>query len=279
MEPNQGGIVQTPGGEWFFLTHHGTGQWEGRAASLLPVTWIDGWPILGAPDTNGIGTMVWSARKPADGFPIVVPQTSDEFDGATLAPQWEWNYQPRADKWSLTARPGCLRLQAFRGLDRDNLLKIGNTLTQRAVRAADAEVAVLLELGGMADGQHAGLSHFAVARRKDRPAANSTSIGVVQRGTARFVEFSRDGTFTRGPALESATLWLRSTWGLDGVSRFSFSTDGHTFTPFGEPYPLAWGAYRGDRIGLFTFNNTVEAGHVDVDWFHYDFAGPHRRAK
>ena len=30
---------------------------------------------------------------------------------------------------------------------------------------------------------------------------------------------------------------------------------------------------------VFTFNSTAEAGHVDVDWFHYDFAGPHRQAK
>jgi beta-xylosidase len=274
MEPNQGGLVQTETGGWFFLTHHGSGSWEGRAASLLPVTWIDGWPILGAPDANGIGNMVWSSHKPLDGLPVSEPQTSDGFDATTLAPQWEWNYQPRAGKWSLTARPGYLRLQAFRGLDGGNLLKVGNTLTQRAVRAENAEVTVSLQLDGLADGQHAGLSHFSAARKKDKPAANSASIGVAQSGATRFIEFSRDGDFTRGPAVEGATLWLRSTWGLDGLSRFSFSTDGRTFTPFGEPYQLAWGAYRGDRIGLFTFNNTADAGQVDFDWFHYDFSGP-----
>ena len=278
-EPNQGGLVQTEKGEWFFFTHHGSGSWEGRAASLLPVTWNDGWPILGAPDTNGIGTMVWSARKPADGVPIIVPQTSDEFNGATLAPQWEWNYQPRADKWSLTARPGCLRLQAFRGLDGDNLLKVGNMLTQRSVRAADAEVVVRIELKDMADGQHAGLCHFSAARKKEKPAANSASLGVAELGGERVLEYSRDGAYTHGSVITPGVIWLKSAWGLDGASRFSFSTDGRAFTPFGEPYPLAWGSYRGDRIGLFTFNNTAEAGRVDVDWFHYDFAGPHHRAK
>jgi hypothetical protein len=29
--------------------------------------------------------------------------------------------------------------------------------------------------------------------------------------------------------------------------------------------PLAWGAYRGSRIGLFTFNPAGDAGHVDID--------------
>ncbi len=270
-EPNQGGLVDTPDGGWFFLTHHGTGAWEGRAASLLPVTWRDGWPILGAPDAEGIGTMVWSARKPVAGLPVVLPQTSDDFAAPALAPQWEWNYQPRADKWSLADRPGFLRLHAFRGLDGDNLLKVGNTLTQRVVRASNAAVVVRLELAGLADGQHAGLSHFAAARRKDRPAASSASLGVVRSGSERAIEFSRDGTFTRGPVLTSDVVWLKSTWGLDGESRFAFSTDGRTFTPFGEPYQLVWGAYRGDRIGLFTFNNRADDGYADFAAFRFSF--------
>ena len=36
-EPNQGGIVQAPDGNWWFFTHQGRGDWEGRAAVLLPV--------------------------------------------------------------------------------------------------------------------------------------------------------------------------------------------------------------------------------------------------
>lgn len=63
-EPNQGGLVQTEKGEWYFFTHHGTGAWEGRCASLLPVTWIDGWPIIGEIGPDGLGRMVWSGKKP-----------------------------------------------------------------------------------------------------------------------------------------------------------------------------------------------------------------------
>ncbi len=273
-EPNQGGLVDTPGGGWYFLTHHGAGAWEGRPASLLPVTWRDGWPILGAPDEAGIGTMVWSARKPVAGLPVELPQTSDDFAGPTLAPQWEWNYQPRDEKWSLTERRGFLRLRAFRGLHGDNLLKVGNILTQRVVRAADATVVVRLELAGMMDGQHAGLSHFAAARRKDMPAANSASVGVGQLGQQRAIEFSRDGTFTRGPVVTGDAVWLKSTWGLDGQSRFSFSTDGRRFTPVGEVYTLTWGSYRGDRLGLFTYNNRAEEGYADFADFQFRFDGP-----
>ena len=56
-EPNQGGIVEGKSGEWYFLTHHGTGDWAGRVASLLPVTWIDGWPIIGTVIGDSIGSM------------------------------------------------------------------------------------------------------------------------------------------------------------------------------------------------------------------------------
>jgi hypothetical protein len=66
------------------------------------------------------------------------------------------------------------------------------------------------------------------------------------------------------------SLWLRSTWDLDGISHFSFSTDGKTFTPFGAPFKLSWGYYRGDRLGLYSFNNTREAGFVDIDSFTYE---------
>jgi beta-xylosidase len=46
-EPNQGGLVELSNGKWYFLSHQGTGDWEGRAAVLLPVSWINGWPIIG----------------------------------------------------------------------------------------------------------------------------------------------------------------------------------------------------------------------------------------
>ena len=124
-QPNQGGLLQTEAGDWWFITHQGrgesgadyaharrsdadaatsrvfnqTGTFDGRPSLLLPVKWIDGWPIPGLADANGAGTITWSAKKPVNGFPVQVPQSDDEFSSPTLAPQWEWNYQPRADKW------------------------------------------------------------------------------------------------------------------------------------------------------------------------------------
>ncbi|MEO7912408.1 MAG: family 43 glycosylhydrolase [Roseiflexaceae bacterium] len=212
-EPNQGGLIELPSGAWYFLTHQGTGDWEGRAACLLPVTWADGWPIIGAIGADGIGNMVWSAKKPITGFPITAPQASDTFDSPILGPQWEWNYQPRADTWSLIERPGHLRLHAFKPLRRGDFRSAGNTLSQRSMRTSTSVVTIIMDIAEMRDGQQAGLCHFSSA----------------------------------------------------------YSLDGTHFTDVGAIYQLQWGAYRGDRFGIYCFNEKHERGFVDVDWITYDF--------
>lgn len=264
-EPNQGGIVQSAAGEWCFFTHHGSGDWSGRIASLLPVTWTDGWPIIGQPGPDGIGNMIWSGVKPVEGTPRQTPQTDDDFSAVTLGPQWEWHYQQRAGKWSLTERPGVLRLHAFRGLQGDNLLKVGNLLTQRTFRTSTNVVTVKMDVGGMADGQSAGLLHFTTA--------GYAGIGVTQTNGSRYFIYRAGLVVEPGGEVRGPSVWLRSSWGLDGVSRFHQSTDGETFEPVGKPYQMKWASYRGDRVGLFNYNREQEGGLVDFDWFQYDYAG------
>jgi beta-xylosidase len=261
-EPNQGGLIDTGPGGWQFLTHHGAGDWAGRCMSLLPVTWVDDWPIIGATSNGEPGKMVLAARKPIHGFPVVMPQSRADFSEPVLGPQWEWNHQPRADKWSLTERPGFLRLKAFKPLQPDNLMTAGNTLSQRTFRTPKNDVVAEFDLSGMADGQKAGLCHFA----KDHSA-----LGVVQDGAIRRIEYRENGKLTEGPVMEGNQLWFKSSWGLDGRSQYAYSLDGRAFTPFGDEYQLVWGHYRGDRVGLYSFNNKQEAGHVDVKQVRYDY--------
>ena len=264
-EPNQGGLVVTESGDWFFLTHHGSGDWAGRCMSLLPVTWIDGWPIMGRTNSGEPGKMVLSSTKPVQRQPVVTPQSSDDFSTSLLSPQWEWNYHPRMDKWSLTERPGFLRLKAFTPLRTDDLMTAGNTLTQRTFRTRENVVIAKFELSGMVDGQKAGLCHFA---------SNHSVLGVAQEGSVRRIEFRHNGVLTRGPIIEQNHLWIKSSWGLDGKSRYAYSLDGQKFTPFGSIYQLSWGYYRGDRIGLYSFNNKEDAGYVDVDFLNYEYTSP-----
>lgn len=261
-EPNQGGLVDTASGDWYFLTHHGAGDWAGRCMSLLPVTWVEGWPIMGETRDGKPGTMILAGKKPINGLPVTTPQTSDAFDKPTLDPQWEWNHHPRADKWSLSERAGFLRLKAFKPLRADNLMSAGNTLTQRSFRTPHNVVVARFDLSNMADGQKTGLCHFAKSH---------SALGVVQDGSVRRIEYREDGKLTPGPEINGNHVWIKSSWGLDGKSQYAYSLDGKTFTAFGGEYQLSWGNYRGDRIGLYSFNNKAEAGAVDVDFLEYDY--------
>lgn len=294
-EPNQGGIIEvnpqtySEGREhrgrekretkWYFLTHHGDGDWSGRIVSLLPVEWRDGWPMIGQPSDRKPGSMVWQAPMPieknnkkgkvysetigdacSEGLKDsekVSLQRSDDFDNEVLGPQWQWNYQPRQDYFSLTERPGWLRLKAFEPLEPDKLLKAGNTLTQRSFRAPHNEVTIKIDINHLADGQHAGLCHFA---------EHNASLGVVKADVTTYLELRDDDNAKLGPVVSADHLWIRSTWGTDGLSHFSYSLDGIHFTPFGD-YRLSWGYYRGDRIGIYCYGR--ENGYIDVDYLHY----------
>lgn len=257
-EPNQGGLIELPSGKWWFVTHQGRGDWEGRAGVLLPVTWIDGWPILGKPGADGIGNMVWRGEKPFPSAGRSALVASDTFDGPQLLPQWEWNYQPRAAMWSLTERPGFLRMHAFPALGDGGFRSVGNVLTQRAMRTPESTVTARMELAGMEDGTEAGLAHYA---------KTFCTLSVRQAGRERGLWFHNSAGATAGPVAVGGAVWLRSTWGFDGLSRFSYSTDGVRFQPLGSACPLTWADYRGDRVGVFA---TGKGGFVDVDSFAYE---------
>lgn len=272
-EPNQGGLMQLEDGTWHFFTHHGSGSWEGRVASLLPVTWIDGWPIIGTPGADSIGNMVWSAKKPIQVASKLKIQTNDEFNDSRLAVQWEWNYQPRNSKWSLKERRGYLRLHAFQPIQTDKkkheIFRAGNTLTQRSMRTASNEVTIKMDIIGMADGQYAGLTHYA---------SSFSTFGVCQKGSLRTLYYN-NGRDSIGIQLIGKSIWLKSYWNYKGNNQYAYSLDGKKFIDFGSTTSLSWGYYRGDRVGVFTYNIKEEKGQIDIDWFRYRYQQPGQSAK
>jgi hypothetical protein len=117
-----------------------------------------------------------------------------------------------------------------------------------------------MDLRGMVDRQEAGLAHFAKANCR---------IAVVETGELRKLQRFDQADATAGPVVASRSIWLRSTWGVEGLARFSFSFDGSAFTELGNPCRLSWGAYRGDRVGLYTSNSAMDRGYVDFSDFRY----------
>ena len=264
-EPNQGGLIQTEKGDWYFFTHHGSGgNWDGRVASLLPVSWINNWPIIGKVGTDTIGNMVWSGKKPIESLEKKRIQTSDEFNSTKLAVQWEWNYQPRNEKWSLSEKKGYLRLYAFTPIRPTEVAKLilraGNTLTQRSTRSTRNEVIIKMDISNMTNGQFAGLTHFA---------STYSTFGVKQINNTRSIVYDNNGNEIIYLKINNKTIWLKSTWDYTGLNKYAYSLDGKDFKTLGDSYQLTWGSYRGDRIGIFNYNNLANSGFIDVDWFRY----------
>ncbi len=259
-EPNQGGIVEGDSGRWYFLTHHGTGDWSGRVASLLPVTWKDGWPMIGCNRPGSEGAMQWSGDMPFRAHHKLSLTTTDHFDSSRLASQWQWNHQPRTKMFSLTKRKGWLRLKAFRPLKENDLMTAGNTLTQRTFRTPANKVTIKMDISGMENGQHAGLCHFS---------ASHSALGIYKDPEGLHLEYRENDACRKEVVDLPAVVYLRSEWGLDGLSYYSYSTDGHNYISVGHPYQLSWGNYRGDRIGIYNFNDLQDKGYVDVDYLQY----------
>jgi beta-xylosidase len=258
-EPNQGGIIEGPDGKWYFFTHHGNGDWEGRAASLLPVTWIDEWPIPGKVGEDGLGYMVWTGAMPLIAKKMPDKTFRDDFKSKTLNLNWEWNYYPRNEMWSLSERKGWLRIKAVKPLKDNDLKKTPNILTQRVYRTLHNEATVKMDVRKMEPGQVAGLCHYA---------RTYSYIGILREKDKLCIVFNENGESKTQDIAHTKTIWFRSVWGLDGLCRLSYSTDGKTYSEFGKPYQFTWGDYRGTRIGLFTFCNE-EKGYVDIDCFEY----------
>lgn len=269
-EPNQGAIIDTPAGEWYFVTHHGTGDFDGRVISVLPVRWEEGWPLIGEDtDNDGVGEMVWELPMPASGAIPMTMQTSDDFSGGSLSPQWEWNHQPRTDKWELDKQRGCLRLHAFSQLREGDFFATGNVLSQRYIRWQQGEATAEIRLDGMADGQRAGIAHFNGGKDHAclelRRNGGQDALFFVCHYSDKTGHETELGRLPRG----CRRVYLRTTIDFDGQAAFAWSTNGKRFTDSKETFQLKWGSYRGDRIGLYTFNNQQEAGYIDINRFTY----------
>ena len=266
--PHQGGYVETPDGQGWFVHFNSTGAF-GRISYLEPVRWRDDWPVIGDPMVDGRqGQPVVEHAVPvtvsvAEHYRL---QDSDEFNSATLGLQWEWNHNPDDARWSLTARPGYLRLQAQAA---QYLVTTRNTLTQ-ILQGPSTTVTARLDIGHLVDSERAGLVLFGV-----RP----TWIGVVRDAGISYLTYAAAGVETRGPALTGDVIDLRARVSPDQSARFSYAMPDAAFQDFGPPTALprfSW--WKGSRPGLFTYvkvaaGSTVSEppdGYVDVDWFHVE---------
>lgn len=102
--PHQGGWVDTPDGQDWFMHFQSMGPY-GRVTHLQPMTWQDGWPVMG-----DRGKPVSVCAKPhAPACEALSLQSSDDFSGS-LNLAWQFTGNPPPDAYQLL--DGRLRLFA-----------------------------------------------------------------------------------------------------------------------------------------------------------------------
>jgi alpha-N-arabinofuranosidase len=105
-------LVETQTGEWWAVllgVRDGERGNLGRETFLAPVSWEDGWPVC----CPGVGHVRLAERRPAlEDVTWPTGPRGDSFDDTALAPEWMFVRTPREPWWSLSERPGWLRLRA-----------------------------------------------------------------------------------------------------------------------------------------------------------------------
>lgn len=261
--PHQGALVDTPGGEWWFL-HFQDKEAYGRVVHLQPVRWQDDWPVIGRDDDgDGRGKPVLVHRKPA--LPPQVPAaptTSDEFESSTLGLAWQWSANPEERWYSLTQMPGALWLaaQAARG---PNLHTSPNLLLQK-FPAEEFSVTTRLSV---AAGTRAGLVVYGASYAWLGVEFGASGARVVLRQcadkaptAAEREEFAAD--------LPAGPVELRVTVRAGARCEFSYRGAGEAeFRVVPWPFAARPGRWIGAKAGLFCQQTGDAPGGVTADYF------------
>jgi beta-xylosidase len=259
----QGGLVDTPDGKWFAYLFRDFGA-VGRIPYLVPVKWVDGWPVLGidgkVPETLDL--------PPSKGLiPGIV--ASDEFNRRKGDPDlplvWQWNHNPDNSLWSVTQRKGYLRL--ITGRVDTSFVMARNTLTQRTF-GPECSGSAVIDVTNMKEGDFAGL---ALLQRKFglvgvRYDNGTKSIVMINAQSGKPVE-------VESISLTQKTAYLKAEcdfWDRRDIAYFYYSLDGKTWKPIGNQLKMEYSMphFMGYRYGLFNYSTKTPGGFVDFDFFH-----------
>jgi alpha-N-arabinofuranosidase len=230
----------------------------GRETFLTPVHWEDGWPVI--PE---IQRTVESPSLPRHPWPV--PPARDDFDAPDLAPEWNHLRTPREPYWSLTDRPGHLRLSTRP----ESVTRHANpSLVARRQQHIDFTARTAMDFTPEAPHDRAGLVliqndafHILFVRTAD-------GLEVLRReaGVSRLL--------ARAP-VPPGRVWL----GVEAHGQdyqMSYATEPGRWRPLGAPVdgrvlstPVA-GGFIGAYIGLYTSSEGHPSQNTaDFDWFEF----------
>ncbi|GHJ43332.1 glycoside hydrolase 43 family protein [Catellatospora sp. TT07R-123] len=263
-------LVQSPDGSWWMVLlgvrpGGGTPGWHvlGRETFLTPVTWADGWPMVGRVEP-ALASPPWPA------LPLAAAPVRDDFDADRLHPRWI-SVRSRPDELcSLGERPGWLTLRA-RGasLDQPDVMFVG-----RRQQHLSCTARTLLDAaqgrGGLAvrlDESH----HYEIevgdgqVRASARASSLQTTLGTrtTPDGPVRLrIDIIASAPAQWHPREEPDTVRL-GIEGSDGTFDVLAELDGRYLST------EVAGGFTGRVLGMY-----AAAGTVQFDWFDYEPTEP-----
>lgn len=261
----QGGLIDTPDGRWYSYLFRDYGA-VGRIPYLVPVKWVDGWPVLGEN-----GKVPEKLDLPANKSLIPDIVASDEFTRKKGDPSlplvWQWNHNPDNSLWSVAERKGFLRLKTGR-IDSTFLLA-RNTLTQRTI-GTECSGITSLDISNMKEGDFAGLSvlqkNYGLVGVK--VINGNKSVVMINAGSGKLVE-------SPGIPLIQKTVYFKIECNFKekaDIAYFYYSLDGKSWIAIGEPLKMTYTIphFMGYRFGLFNYATRQAGGFADFDFFHIE---------
>ncbi|HEX8630661.1 MAG TPA: glycoside hydrolase family 43 protein [Catenuloplanes sp.] len=292
--PGHADLVRAPDGSWWMALlamrpYGGYFYNLGRETFLVPVSWSDGWPLV-SPDTGRV-----ELEYPAPGLPAVrwpAEAACDNFAGAVLGPQWMMLRTPRERFWSLTERPGHLRLR----LRPQTLTEpVNPSFVGRRQQHRDFAAHTALDFAPRTDRECAGLVLLQNTDFQLRlevaggptPAAPDRAGPVAPAGpdrAGRLIRLvrrthGRDEVLAEEPVAAGGPLYLGvQAHGQEYTLRYA--TEADRWVVLGPPVdgrflstPVA-GGFVGTVLGMYASSQGGPGGNVaDFDWFEYRALG------
>jgi len=265
-------LVETQYGEWWMVAlgmrpYDGYFYNLGRETFLAPVRWEDGWPVV-SPGRGRIEPEATVPNLPECTWPS--RPTCDHFEHTALGLEWNFLRTPREPFWSLTERPGHLRLhlRPERIAERTNPSFVGRRQQHKSFAARTA-----LDFDPVAPHECAGL----VLLQNDR--FHLRFVCTLDEAGQRLVRATKCLNGNESPlgqvAVGPGRLYLKVE-ARGQIYGFYVATEPEAWISVAERVdgrllstPVA-GGFTGAYIGMYASSNGESSTSVvDFDWFEY----------
>ncbi len=263
----QGGIVDTPEGDYYAIMFQDSGA-VGRIPVLVPMEFVDGWPVLSETTEEGYGEVIHQKNGNELYF-------SDDFSNG-LDERWQWNHIPDYECILVNSQEKTLRLTTKQLSPTLTLAR--NILTQRMLYPS-CSAEVTLNGNELNEGDFAGLcalegSYSFIALTKK---ADGFSLVVKHRPDNEEIWgfTGQDETdYTIADLLWNSSevkFRLETSFYNNDVCLFRYY-DGNEWKQLGEECPLVFRLdhFSGCRFGLFLYSTKETGGSVSFHDFRYN---------